>query len=282
MLSERRFKNLGLKSPFELNAEMKQLGALWDTHYKLWFLPDGEAFAKAKALVKVHEDKEMAIRVRERKEQQEAEEKARIEEAEALRRERAEEAARYPYTFTMGSRSKEQHPREGTTLFSRANGKYWTVAKVKSRYIPEDGMSFGMPFDSGWSHTILCREATETEAAPVMQEEASKLRRSEAEAKLKQILHTIRQPSHVPSGTHRVHGEKLLTQGRDQILYGGGSWFVIDPGGIWYVENRGSDGDDWSNNNVETGGAGGIGYRVPHDAALEATLRGLHEVLGDR
>jgi len=49
------------------------------------------------------------------------------------------------------------------------------------------------------------------------------------------------------------------------LAYGGGYWVVIEPGNqyFWYVINNGADGDDWSRNNVSTGGAGAIGYRVP-------------------
>ena len=48
-------------------------------------------------------------------------------------------------------------------------------------------------------------------------------------------------------------------------LHGGGEWVVVEPGEqhFWYVINRGADGDDWSHNNVMTGGAGAVGYRLP-------------------
>lgn len=45
------------------------------------------------------------------------------------------------------------------------------------------------------------------------------------------------------------------------------------PRAIWYVVNNGADGDDWSRNNVRTGGAGAIGWRLPHTAELEAEVR---------
>jgi len=46
-------------------------------------------------------------------------------------------------------------------------------------------------------------------------------------------------------------------------IYGGGTWVVLEPNGnyFWYVINNGHDGDDWSQNNIQTGGAGAIGYR---------------------
>jgi hypothetical protein len=52
---------------------------------------------------------------------------------------------------------------------------------------------------------------------------------------------------------------------------------VLDqPGGwIWHVLNNGRDGDDWSSNNVRTGGAGGIGRRLPYSAELDAEIREL-------
>lgn len=53
---------------------------------------------------------------------------------------------------------------------------------------------------------------------------------------------------------------------KHSLGYGGGTWVVIEPGEsyFWYVNNNGADGDDWSRNNVTTGGAGAIGYRLPY------------------
>jgi hypothetical protein len=47
------------------------------------------------------------------------------------------------------------------------------------------------------------------------------------------------------------------------------------PRSIWYVVNNGHDGDDWSANNVRTGGAGAVGWRLPWSAELEASVRAL-------
>lgn len=47
------------------------------------------------------------------------------------------------------------------------------------------------------------------------------------------------------------------------------------PRSIWLVQNNGHDGDDWSRNNVRTGGAGAMGVRKPHTAELEALVRRL-------
>jgi len=62
--------------------------------------------------------------------------------------------------------------------------------------------------------------------------------------------------------TERVAGRPLTE----------GEWFVVGPEYIWYCQNNGSDGDDWSRNNVRTGGAGAIGWRVPRTDELAAEL----------
>lgn len=59
-------------------------------------------------------------------------------------------------------------------------------------------------------------------------------------------------------------------------IYGGGEWFVVEPDGIWLVRNNGGDGDDWSRNNILTGGAGAIGWRVPVDAEMADKIAQLH------
>jgi hypothetical protein len=57
-----------------------------------------------------------------------------------------------------------------------------------------------------------------------------------------------------------------------QNIYGGGDWFVLGEKEIWYVKNNGMDGDNWSYNNVRTGGAGAIGYMIPIDSQIEYSL----------
>jgi len=74
------------------------------------------------------------------------------------------------------------------------------------------------------------------------------------------------------AGEHVLTGVRMLDS---QSIYGGGDWFVVEPDDVWFVVNNGMDGDDWLRNNVRTGGAGGIGRKLPRTdelvAALEAT-----------
>ena len=48
---------------------------------------------------------------------------------------------------------------------------------------------------------------------------------------------------------------------------------------IWYIENNGMDGDDWSRNNVMTGGAGAIGWMIPYDKKLADELKELNDII---
>lgn len=73
----------------------------------------------------------------------------------------------------------------------------------------------------------------------------------------------------------RVEGEKIQHPLNPENVYGGGEWWVIQPEWIWHIRNNGHDGDDWGRNNVNTGGAGAIGVRVPFSEELAAQIRGL-------
>lgn len=46
-------------------------------------------------------------------------------------------------------------------------------------------------------------------------------------------------------------------------IYGSGTLLFIDDSFLYIIDNNGMDGDDWSRNNLGTGGAGAIAYRTP-------------------
>lgn len=73
----------------------------------------------------------------------------------------------------------------------------------------------------------------------------------------------------------RVEGEVIQHPLNPENVYGGGEWWVIQENWIWHIRNNGHDGDNWSANNVNTGGAGAIGHRVPYSEELAAQIRGL-------
>lgn len=60
-------------------------------------------------------------------------------------------------------------------------------------------------------------------------------------------------------------------------IYDGGERIITNDRWLWWIQNNGGDGDDWSVTNVYGGPGtpGGIGWRIPRDEALVKELRGL-------
>ena len=72
-----------------------------------------------------------------------------------------------------------------------------------------------------------------------------------------------------------LEGEKIENPSDKITAYGGGSWWVIEEKKeyIWFVKNNGSDGDDWSYNNIATSGAGAIGHRIEYSKKVEKLIK---------
>lgn len=145
------------------------------------------------------------------------------------------------------------------------------VQKSAAKYYSEDGMSFGVGDESGHVYFAWCRVATAEESAPMLAREQAAAEKKAAKTRLAEISDQIRQVENYQT-EEQPEGDRLLDT---QNIYGGGDWFVIGPEWIWYCCNNGADGDDWSRNNVHTGGAGAIGWRVAHTAELANDIREL-------
>ncbi|MFW6012309.1 MAG: hypothetical protein ACOC92_01200 [bacterium] len=163
--------------------------------------------------------------------------------------------------------------------------RYLTILTAGSKYYAEDGMSFGVGAESGHVYWATAREATAEEAAELRNRDA--LARDVHEAL--EAVRALRERVHGqgerpqpgpddPDGLLTPEGERLLDT---HDPYGGGDWWVVGSRWIWYVRNNGMDGDDWSQNNVRTGGAGAIGWRIPYDSEADATLRRAVQAIAD-
>lgn len=132
----------------------------------------------------------------------------------------------------------------------------------------------------GYAVSIYGKTAsTEQEFDALFSREGMRAAREEHDAPIKQRLARINQINNEfanikykfqktgekPAGINRPEGERHMDS---MNIYGGGDCFIIGAKYIWYVKNNGMDGDDWFMNNVATGGAGAIGYRVPYDESL--------------
>lgn len=56
-------------------------------------------------------------------------------------------------------------------------------------------------------------------------------------------------------------------------MYGGGILYIIQKQKIIKIQNNGRDGDDWSINNIQTGGAGAIGTYIPYDETTAQKIK---------
>jgi hypothetical protein len=169
-----------------------------------------------------------------------------------------------PIHFETIGHSKHEAPAVGSTLRVREHGIV-TVVAVQAHYVSPDWAADNDWFeleDGGYQFSVAARPATDEESAPVLAAEATAKARREAQARADEIKQRIQSEGERPEGSHLLHGDRILDT---QNIYGGGDWFVVTADSIWYVRNNGMDGDDWSRNNVQTGGAGGIGWRIPFD-----------------
>ncbi|MFW6156943.1 MAG: hypothetical protein ACOC7J_06470 [Armatimonadota bacterium] len=180
-----------------------------------------------------------------------------------------------PITFSVGEGYGGRNLPEGTITRDPRRGEdtILYILRTESRYVREDGMSFGVGDERGYIYTHHARPATDEEAAPLLAREEEKRAAAEREQRLKEIEDQIIEEGERPEaddGLLRPEGERF---GEGPNIHGGGRWFVVGEDYIWFVRNNGMDGDDWSRNNVATGGAGAIGWRVPYDEELAETIR---------
>ena len=171
-------------------------------------------------------------------------------------------------------------------LTTRIERSEWAkIARYMLYVTTEDSM--GMDADDhnlGWV-TFYPREVEEIlgiigdrtvagqrEAAKRHRESPAEVRKRAIAQRIKEIACEIRETGERPEGDNTPVGDRLFDS---QDIYGGGDWFVVGTEYLWYVQNNGMDGDNWSLNNVRTGGAGAIGHRVPAPSPLTAELRRL-------
>jgi hypothetical protein len=159
---------------------------------------------------------------------------------------------------------------------TRRRNEVVVVTGYGKDFYMDDEEADGWGFYMGGGRGCYCyyREATEEEIAALEAEEAAakEARRKEQERKdeIAKVAKKIKSEGEYPQGHHVPEG----TRHHDTMtIYGGGSWFVIGAEWIWYVQNNGADGDDWGHNNVRTGGAGAIGWRIPFNEELAETIR---------
>jgi hypothetical protein len=148
--------------------------------------------------------------------------------------------------------------------------KPMTVKKAWSKYFSEDGLSFGVGDDSGYIYYAIVAPPTPDEIQAYQLQLNRTQEKKDLERLRTQVANEIRDSGEFPPGENEPEGKIYSST---QTRYGEGDWFVIGPQWIWYVLNNGSDWVHWRHNNVLTGGAGALGWRVPYTEDLAEKIK---------
>ena len=105
------------------------------------------------------------------------------------------------------------------------------------------------------------------------------IKAKDAEKRVRDIVNIIQKRGNRPNKLI-PSGDKYISERSERLsIYGGGEWIYIDGNKVIYVMDNGADGDDWSANNVSTGGAGGIGW-ILNDGSIAKELLSILEIAG--
>jgi hypothetical protein len=110
-----------------------------------------------------------------------------------------------------------------------------------------------------------------------IEEEKAQLRQ-ELQGLLATINQALEKKQRIKETDYSPKGEEIQHPLNPKNIYGGGEWFVIEQDRILHILNNGMDGDDWSLNNVRTGGAGAIGFEISKTDEVVNALRRIKEI----
>ena len=248
----------------DLISKVKEAkSARFDRQFKVWMVDKADAAKLKDILERGKEIADKKSAADEKARQVEAERRSAAAAADAEERKRKGLSTAYYWA----ERSGDGVPYIGDTV--KRGGEYHVVTDVsRGRYF-EDAMSFGGTDDRPYQFRVELRRATEEEANAAKAREKSTEDRRQAKRDLADVAREIARHGEVPESA-TPEGDVVVDTFN---IYGGGERIIIGDDKIWYVQNNGADGDDWSRNNVRTGGAGAIGWYVPKTPDLERRIR---------
>ncbi len=245
-------------------------GAKWDRDRGKWLLPLANEKEVQDALLHIKSAfPESATQESQRMKERQA--KSEAEKAEGIYSvSQGEGYAFGPHEeggFKVGDTFRWEH-----TYPEGLKGKLVTVISSSKEYVREDGMSFGVGDERGYIFYAKVKLADENESKPALEAEERSRQKQQLATSTVALADYIRSSGKKPEGNNSPTGKTFLDT---RTIYGGGDWFVVGDDAIWYVENNGADGDDWSRNNVRTGGAGGVGWKIPYDETIAKKLQAM-------
>ena len=175
-------------------------------------------------------------------------------------------------------------------VFSAEEGRYISSGMLIERngsvfragqkhYHKEDGFSFGAMSEEWYSVDV--QDITDTPEGKAEKERVDKEKVAAAERREKaelvkdakqRIIKAVKSGERIPE-TSLIDLEAGKTVVWDTInIYGGGDVLLVDDDKAYYIINNGTDGGDWSVNNIRTGGAGAFGFYCPLTPELLADI----------
>jgi hypothetical protein len=151
------------------------------------------------------------------------------------------------------------------------------------KYYESDPLSFGFwpgADDACWINCVKCDSKSvsadesllyrknQLERAKQEEKEREKMiKLADIKRNVKELFNYVKENGVYP----RLEKDQIRDCGSDIFntfdIYGGGERITLDDESneIWVISNNGADGDFWGDNNIRTGGAGAIGYKMTID-----------------
>lgn len=119
------------------------------------------------------------------------------------------------------------------------------VSKVQSRYIPEDGLSFGLNRESGYLYSPTFVDATPEDKAKF----ESNKNEAANESKLADNLRTALKSLSNSYDSSKAETPKQIDFPKGEKVKVGDTEYILDNDTLYRANYNGRDGDDWSYNN---------------------------------
>ncbi|MDY6037479.1 MAG: hypothetical protein SPI74_00545 [Eubacterium sp.] len=188
------------------------------------------------------------------------------EEIENIRLKRESQYKKFAFAAANGFYGK---PSKGE-LFVENNTPYEVIS---SYYHKDDGWSFGVMSEEWYS--VKAKDISDTEYGRKYLEkylENRKWNELKSSAMTQKNIAYKSLVNEIMNNGERYAGENISLnkiKGNDIIntvdIYGGGYIIRVSDDKVWYIVENGMDGDDWSLNNISTGGAGAYGFFAEYD-----------------
>jgi hypothetical protein len=256
---------------YPVKEQLKAIGCRWDQDRRAWYAETAEVAEKARAIVQP----------RPLYNSPPPQDLGTVD-PETL-------AAKFGRTPVEGAKvqsftghGKDPEP-DGSII--RSKGKsYVQVAAGRPRYYSRDMLEdfdmFGDEPGYQYQRDVVEVELSDDERVADTAKMDAKTARERAAAVLKAAADRVRKEGERPAqGEAKVPtgpGTETIAADRAGVYSGPRQHFEIGDGWIWFTQYNGSDGDDWSCNNL----SGSIGWRIAFDADLVTEIRAAAKLLG--